>query len=112
MFDLDLRVSVHAGHMFFFGYSNAKPHVQYKVADEKGAITHNVAFNLREPIMMHDFAVTQDYAIFLDVPLFFRAQVQLVRALSEDDMTQNNTPLTALIDAGMYPVRALDADEC
>ena len=67
---------MHAGHMFFFGYSNAKPHVQYKVADERGAITHSVGFNLREPIMMHDFAVTQDYAIFLDVPLFFRAQVQ------------------------------------
>ena len=68
---------MHAGHMFFFGYSNAKPHVQYKVADERGAITHSVGFNLREPIMMHDFAVTQDYAIFLDVPLFFRAQVQI-----------------------------------
>ena len=92
MFDLDLGVSVHAGHMFFFGYSNAKPHVQYKVADEKGAITHNVAFNLREPIMMHDFAVTQDYAIFLDVPLFFRAQVQLVRAFLRTTLYKATPP--------------------
>ena len=61
--------------MYFFGYSSEKPHVQYSVADAEGNITHNVPFNLRESIMMHDFAVSQDYAIFLDVPLFFRPQV-------------------------------------
>ena len=61
--------------MYFFGYSSEKPHVQYSVADATGHIIRNVAFNLREPIMMHDFAVSQDYAIFLDVPLFFRPQV-------------------------------------
>ena len=63
--------------MYFFGYSNEKPHVQYSVADEAGAITHQAAFNLREPIMMHDFAVTQDYAVFLDVPLCYRPQVRV-----------------------------------
>ena len=61
--------------MHFFGYSSEKPHVQYTVADQDGQIIRNVPFNLREPIMMHDFAVTQDYAVFLDVPLFFRPQV-------------------------------------
>ena len=61
--------------MYFFGYSSEKPHVQYSVADATGHIIRNVAFNLREPIMMHDFAVSQDYAIFLDVPLFFRPLV-------------------------------------
>ena len=64
-----------AGDMYFFGYSSEKPHVQYSVADATGHIIRNVAFNLREPIMMHDFAVSQDYALFLDVPLFFRVQV-------------------------------------
>lgn len=64
-----------AGDMYFFGYSSEKPHVQYSVADVTGHIIRNVAFNLREPIMMHDFAVSQDYALFLDVPLFFRVQV-------------------------------------
>ena len=62
--------------MYFFGYSNEKPHVQYSVADEAGVITHKVGFNLREPIMMHDFAVTQDYAVWMDVPLCYRPQVR------------------------------------
>ena len=61
--------------MFFFGNAHKEPHVQYAVADISGEIIRQVPFNLREPVMMHDFAVTEDYAVFFDLPLFFRPKV-------------------------------------
>ena len=30
---------------------------------------------MQEGVMMHDMAITQDYAILLDVPLVFRPEV-------------------------------------
>ena len=73
--------------MYFFGYSNEKPHVQYSVADEAGVIIHKVGFNLREPIMMHDFAVTQDYAVWMDVPLCYRPQVRVCSLILDCTIT-------------------------
>ena len=32
---------------------------------------------MQEGVMMHDMAITQDYAILLDVPLVFRPEVSL-----------------------------------
>ena len=65
-----------AGELFFFGYSVKKtPHVTYKVADPSGHIRNSVAITIPRAIMMHDFAITQDYAIFLDCPMVFRPEV-------------------------------------
>ncbi|KAK9816287.1 hypothetical protein WJX74_006374 [Apatococcus lobatus] len=103
------KVDRESGHMFFFGYSSEKPHVQYSVADATGHITHNVAFNLREPIMMHDFAVSQDYAIFLDVPLFFRPQEMISKDLSTALPWQYHQEAGARI--GLLPKYATDASQ-
>lgn len=71
-------LSVHfgTGELFFFGYSVKKaPHVTYKVADPSGHILHTVAITIPRGIMMHDFAITQDFAIFLDCPMVFKPEV-------------------------------------
>ena len=71
-----------AGELFFFGYSVKKaPHVTYKVADPSGHVLSSVAITIPRGIMMHDFAITQDYAVFLDCPMVFRPEVSILPTL-------------------------------
>lgn len=70
------------GELFFFGYSVKKaPHVTYKVADPLGHVLSSVAITISRGIMMHDFAITQDYAVFLDCPMVFRPEVSSLSTL-------------------------------
>ncbi|KZV27538.1 hypothetical protein F511_04589 [Dorcoceras hygrometricum] len=58
--------------MFTFGYSHAPPYITYRVISSDGIMRDPVPITVSEPIMMHDFAITENYAIFMDLPLYFR----------------------------------------
>ncbi|KAK1425294.1 hypothetical protein QVD17_20645 [Tagetes erecta] len=60
------------GEMFAFGYSRTPPYITYRVISKDGVINDPVQITVPESIMMHDFAITQNYAVFMDLPLFFR----------------------------------------
>jgi carotenoid cleavage dioxygenase-like enzyme len=48
------------------------------VLGPKGDLTASLdigAANMKRPIMMHDFAITQNWIVFLDNPLCFDAEV-------------------------------------
>nr|AFC90006.1 carotenoid cleavage dioxygenase 1 [Diospyros kaki] len=60
------------GEMFTFGYSTTPPYITYRVISKDGFMHDPVPITLPEPIMMHDFAITENYAIFMDLPLYFR----------------------------------------
>ena len=66
---------LHAGEMFTFGYSHVPPYITYRVISKDGFMHEPVPITISEPIMMHDFAITENYAIFLDLPLYFRPKV-------------------------------------
>lgn len=59
------------GEMLFFGYSPFPPYLQYYVADQKGALVRSEPIDVAWPSMMHDFAITKDYVIFILCPLVF-----------------------------------------
>lgn len=59
------------GEMLFFGYSPFPPYLRYHVADASGALVHSVEIELPAPIMVHDFALTENYVIFFDAPGIF-----------------------------------------
>ncbi|MFW6358528.1 MAG: carotenoid oxygenase family protein [Chroococcales cyanobacterium] len=65
------KVDPETGEMLFFGYSFQPPFVQYGVVSPAGELVRIVPIEIPEPVMMHDFAVTQDYTIFMDLPLIF-----------------------------------------
>lgn len=66
------KVDPFTGEMFTFGYSHAPPYITYRVISKDGVMHDPVPITIPAPIMMHDFAITQNYAIIMDLPLYFR----------------------------------------
>jgi carotenoid cleavage dioxygenase len=66
------KVDPVTGEMMFFGYSLATaPFLQYSVVSAQGELFRTVPIDLPMGVMMHDFAVTEHYTIFMDLPLTF-----------------------------------------
>ncbi|HEY9768475.1 MAG TPA: carotenoid oxygenase family protein [Coleofasciculaceae cyanobacterium] len=65
------KIDPMTGEMMFFGYSFAPPYLQYGVVSSKGELLRTVPIELPMAVMMHDFAITENYTIFLDLPLTF-----------------------------------------
>lgn len=65
------KIDPMTGEMMFFGYSFAPPYLQYGVVSSKGELLRTVPIELPIGVMMHDFAITENYTIFMDLPLTF-----------------------------------------
>jgi carotenoid cleavage dioxygenase-like enzyme len=59
------------GELHFFGYSLQPPYLTYHAADREGRLTHSLEVPLEQPCMMHDFALTRNHVIFMDLPVVF-----------------------------------------
>ncbi|TVU40496.1 hypothetical protein EJB05_13963, partial [Eragrostis curvula] len=65
------KVDPFTDEMFTFGYSPEPPYCTYRVITKDGAMLDPVPITIPEPVLMHDFAITEDYSIFMDLPLLF-----------------------------------------
>lgn len=66
------HVCAETGEMHFFGYELLKaPYTTYHVADASGQLIHSQPIDVPGPTMVHDFALSRNYAIFLDLPVTF-----------------------------------------
>lgn len=69
------KVDAITGEMMFFGYSPAvPPYLKYSVVSAAGELLRTVPIDLAVGVMMHDFAVTEHYTLFMDLPLTFRPE--------------------------------------
>ncbi len=62
-----VRVDPVTGEMFFFGYECdglASPKVAFCIADKDGKLTREQWFDIPYAAMMHDFVITENYALF------------------------------------------------
>jgi carotenoid cleavage dioxygenase-like enzyme len=109
------------GELHFFGTGNiAQPHVVYHRADADGRLTVNRPVDVPALTMMHDFALTAEHIVFLDLPLVFDLRV----ALAQQDVRElRDLPYRWDDDYGARlgvlrrddpygPVRWLDIDPC
>ena len=65
------RLDPRTGEMFFFAYSVFEPVIRYYVVDASGSLVHRAKIDVPAPVMMHDFVITEDHAVFLDSPIVF-----------------------------------------
>ncbi|MGJ5630215.1 carotenoid oxygenase family protein [Nostoc sp. CALU 1950] len=69
------KVDPVTGEMIFFGYSVfVPPYLQYSVVSAQGELLRTVPIELPIGVMMHDFAITENYTIFMDLPLTFNPE--------------------------------------
>nr|CAB3466645.1 unnamed protein product [Digitaria exilis] len=66
------KVDPFTDEMFTFGYSHEPPYCTYRVITKDGTMLDPVPITIPESVMMHDFAITENYSIFMDLPLLFR----------------------------------------
>lgn len=67
------KVDPVTGEMIAFGFAPiAPPYLEYCVISADGKLLRTVPIDIPAPVMMHDFAITEHYTIFLDMPLTFR----------------------------------------
>lgn len=66
------RVCPKTGELLSFGYSMMQsPHLYYYRIDAAGNLVQVEPIELPRPVMMHDWNVTENYVIFMDLPLVF-----------------------------------------
>lgn len=69
------KIDPETGEMMFFGYSVVEPpYLKYSIVSPEGDLLRTVPIDLRVGVMMHDFAITENYTIFMDLPLTFRME--------------------------------------
>lgn len=60
------------GELHFFGYGNIfEPHVTYHRANADGELVINRPLEVKALTMMHDFALTANHVVFMDLPIVF-----------------------------------------
>jgi carotenoid cleavage dioxygenase-like enzyme len=66
------------GELHFFGYGSLfAPHVTYHRADANGELIINRPIDVPALTMMHDFAMTAEHIIFMDLPIVFDFDIAL-----------------------------------
>jgi carotenoid cleavage dioxygenase len=54
--------------MCFFRYSAEPPYLMYGVVDPRGEISRTMPIDIPRPVLMHDFAITDQHVVFFDSP--------------------------------------------
>jgi carotenoid cleavage dioxygenase len=57
--------------LHFFGYAFAPPYLTYHRADAAGNLVQSEVIEVAGPTMIHDFAITRDRVVFMDLPVVF-----------------------------------------
>lgn len=70
------KIDPASGEMHFFAYSPFPPHVTYYVASPAGEIIRRQEVDSAGPSLMHDFAITANHVVWLDMSVVFDPREQ------------------------------------
>ena len=63
------KICPKTGEMLFFGFGFFTPYLTYHRVSPAGELLSSREIPVQKPTMMHDFHITEHYAIFMDLPL-------------------------------------------
>lgn len=64
------KVDPVSGEMVFIDYAPLPPYLTYGVISRDGELVHSAQIDLPGPRLQHDIAITQNYTILMDLPLY------------------------------------------
>ena len=65
------------GELLAFGYSAFEPYLRYLRVSAGGELVQTEAITVGGPTMMHDFNVTRNHVIFMDLPAVFKMELAM-----------------------------------
>ena len=65
------KVCAKTGEMLFFSYGLAPPYLTYHRVSAAGELVQTEVIEVGAATMVHDFNITENYVIFMDLPLLF-----------------------------------------
>ncbi|MGE4607139.1 MAG: carotenoid oxygenase family protein [Myxococcota bacterium] len=65
------RVCPETGELLFFGVGQFPPHLTYHRVAPDGTLAQSEEIDVKGPTMMHDWNVTRNHVIFMDLPMIF-----------------------------------------
>ena len=65
------------GELLAFGYSAFEPYLRYLRVSAAGKLVQTENITVGGPTMMHDFNITENYVIFMDLPAVFDMQLAM-----------------------------------
>jgi len=70
------KVDEVTGELFWFDFGPTEPYLRYGVVGPDGRVEHQVDIDLPGPRLPHDMAITEHYAILMDLPLVQDAEAR------------------------------------
>ena len=71
------KICPETGELLFFGYSSLPPYLTYHRVNAAGELVQSNEITVGGPTMMHDFAVSRNHAIFMDLPAVFDMELAM-----------------------------------
>jgi carotenoid cleavage dioxygenase len=65
------------GELHFFGYHFFEPYLVYNRADASGQLVQSEVIDVAGPTMIHDFNLTANHVVFMDLPIVFDFELAL-----------------------------------
>jgi carotenoid cleavage dioxygenase-like enzyme len=71
------KICPDTGEMLFFGYGFSPPYLTYHRASASGELVQSTEIAVKGATMMHDFIVTRNFVVFMDLPVVFDIELPM-----------------------------------
>jgi carotenoid cleavage dioxygenase len=99
------------GDLHFFGYGFFAPYLTYHRLSKDGALVESREIEVPGPTMMHDFAITANHVVWLDLPVVFDLDLALAGRMPYRWDDGYGARIGIMPKAG-GPVRWVEVDPC